>query len=159
MMVGCAHSFMQWCYPPLPLARTDKHHDNHTPKCSEIPTLLCAPHTALRSTQAGMGGGTGSGAAPVVAGVARSLGILTVGIVTLPFTFEGRQRKNQAGAAVAALREAVDTLIVIPNDRLLSSAAGNAGGGVGCVGGDGGGGGGWSHSQKCQRSTACTHAR
>eukprot|EP00882_Tetradesmus_deserticola_P033832 GHRQ01038682.1.p1 GENE.GHRQ01038682.1~~GHRQ01038682.1.p1 ORF type:complete len:265 (+),score=66.38 GHRQ01038682.1:377-1171(+) len=69
---------------------------------------------------AGMGGGTGSGAAPVVAAAARELGILTVGIVTLPFTFEGRQRKNQATSAVAALRDAVDTLIVIPNDRLLS---------------------------------------
>eukprot|EP00878_Enallax_costatus_P000848 GHUV01000974.1.p1 GENE.GHUV01000974.1~~GHUV01000974.1.p1 ORF type:complete len:491 (+),score=132.08 GHUV01000974.1:225-1697(+) len=70
---------------------------------------------------AGMGGGTGSGAAPVVAAAARELGILTVGIVTLPFTFEGRQRKNQATQAVAALREAVDTLIVIPNDRLLTT--------------------------------------
>lgn len=70
---------------------------------------------------AGMGGGTGSGAAPVVAAAARELGILTVGIVTLPFTFEGRQRKNQATSAVAALRDSVDTLIVIPNDRLLST--------------------------------------
>eukprot|EP00775_Hariotina_reticulata_P009582 gene9582-9745_t len=70
---------------------------------------------------AGMGGGTGSGAAPVVAATAREMGILTVGIVTLPFTFEGRQRKNQATQAVTALREAVDTLIVIPNDRLLQA--------------------------------------
>eukprot|EP00879_Flechtneria_rotunda_P029107 GHRR01031375.1.p1 GENE.GHRR01031375.1~~GHRR01031375.1.p1 ORF type:complete len:250 (+),score=78.32 GHRR01031375.1:131-880(+) len=70
---------------------------------------------------AGMGGGTGSGAAPIVAAAARDMGILTVGIVTLPFSFEGRQRKTQANTAVAALRDAVDTLIVIPNDRLLDS--------------------------------------
>ena len=69
-----------------------------------------------------MGGGTGSGAAPVVAGIARSMGILTVGIVTTPFSFEGRQRSRQAVEAVQALREAVDTLIVIPNDRLLDGA-------------------------------------
>ncbi len=69
-----------------------------------------------------MGGGTGSGAAPVVAGIARSMGILTVGIVTTPFSFEGRQRSRQAMEAVQALREAVDTLIVIPNDRLLDGA-------------------------------------
>ena len=69
-----------------------------------------------------MGGGTGSGAAPVVAGIARSMGVLTVGIVTTPFSFEGRQRSRQAVEAVQALREAVDTLIVIPNDRLLDGA-------------------------------------
>lgn len=72
--------------------------------------------------QAGMGGGTGSGAAPVVANIARAMGILTVGIVTTPFSFEGRLRSRQATEAVAALREAVDTLIVIPNDRLLDGA-------------------------------------
>ena len=66
-----------------------------------------------------MGGGTGSGAAPVVAATAKAMGILTVGIVTLPFTFEGRQRGGQAREALAALKAAVDTLIVIPNDRLL----------------------------------------
>lgn len=70
---------------------------------------------------AGMGGGTGSGAAPVVAQVAKSAGILTVGIVTMPFKFEGRQRYNQAMEAVERLRQNVDTLIVIPNDRLLSA--------------------------------------
>ena len=70
---------------------------------------------------AGMGGGTGSGAAPVVAGVAKAAGILTVGIVTMPFKFEGRQRYNQAMDAVERLRRNVDTLIVIPNDRLLSA--------------------------------------
>jgi cell division protein FtsZ len=68
---------------------------------------------------AGEGGGTGSGAAPVVAKVARELGALTVGIVTLPFRFEGSRRKKQADEGVEALRQACDTLIVIPNDRLL----------------------------------------
>merc|ERR1712216_102817 len=72
---------------------------------------------------AGMGGGTGSGAAPVVAQVAKSAGILTVGIVTMPFKFEGRQRYNQAMEAVERLRQNVDTLIVIPNDRLLAAVA------------------------------------
>merc|ERR1712216_785343 len=70
---------------------------------------------------AGMGGGTGSGAAPVVANVAKTAGILTVGIVTMPFKFEGRQRYNQAMEAVERLRQNVDTLIVIPNDRLLAA--------------------------------------
>ncbi|GAB3060639.1 cell division protein FtsZ [Sediminivirga luteola] len=69
---------------------------------------------------AGEGGGTGTGAAPVVARVARSLGALTIGVVTRPFTFEGRRRAAQAEAGIAALKEEVDTLIVIPNDRLLS---------------------------------------
>jgi cell division protein FtsZ len=68
---------------------------------------------------AGEGGGTGSGAAPIVARIARELGALTVGIVTTPFKFEGTRRKKQAEDGVAALREACDTLIVIPNDRLL----------------------------------------
>jgi cell division protein FtsZ len=68
---------------------------------------------------AGEGGGTGSGAAPIVARIARELGALTVGIVTMPFKFEGTRRKKQADDGVAALREACDTLIVIPNDRLL----------------------------------------
>ena len=73
---------------------------------------------------AGMGGGTGSGAAPVVANVAKTSGILTVGIVTMPFKFEGRQRYNQAMEAVERLRQNVDTLIVIPNDRLLTTVDG-----------------------------------
>ncbi|WP_129726873.1 cell division protein FtsZ [Ectobacillus funiculus] len=68
---------------------------------------------------AGMGGGTGTGAAPVIAQVAKELGALTVGVVTRPFTFEGRKRATQAAAGIAALKENVDTLIVIPNDRLL----------------------------------------
>ena len=68
---------------------------------------------------AGEGGGTGSGAAPVVARIARELGALTVGIVTMPFKFEGTRRKKQADDGLVALREACDTLIVVPNDRLL----------------------------------------
>ena len=67
---------------------------------------------------AGMGGGTGTGAAPVVAQIAKELGILTVGIVTKPFGFEGRKRMAQAEEGIAALREQVDSLIVIPNERL-----------------------------------------
>ncbi|WP_402467998.1 cell division protein FtsZ [Isoptericola aurantiacus] len=69
---------------------------------------------------AGEGGGTGTGGAPVVARMARALGALTVGVVTRPFTFEGRRRSVQAEQGIEALREEVDTLIVIPNDRLLS---------------------------------------
>jgi cell division protein FtsZ len=68
---------------------------------------------------AGEGGGTGTGAAPVIAGVARELGALTVAIVTRPFSFEGRKREQQAEAGIDDLRAAVDTVIVIPNDRLL----------------------------------------
>ncbi|HEV8249540.1 MAG TPA: cell division protein FtsZ [Gaiellaceae bacterium] len=68
---------------------------------------------------AGEGGGTGSGAAPVVAQIARELGALTVGIVTLPFRFEGTRRRSAAESGIEALRQACDTLIVIPNDRLL----------------------------------------
>jgi cell division protein FtsZ len=68
---------------------------------------------------AGMGGGTGTGAAPVIAQIARDLGALTVGVVTRPFTFEGRKRAGQAAGGIASMKEAVDTLIVIPNDRLL----------------------------------------
>jgi cell division protein FtsZ len=68
---------------------------------------------------AGMGGGTGTGAAPVVAEVAKELGALTVGVVTKPFTFEGRKRANQAEVGIENLKARVDTLITIPNDRLL----------------------------------------
>ena len=67
----------------------------------------------------GMGGGTGTGAAPIVAEMARKLGILTVGVVTKPFAFEGKPRMNNAVAGIAKLKENVDTLIVIPNDKLL----------------------------------------
>ena len=69
---------------------------------------------------AGEGGGTGTGGAPVVARIARSLGALTIGVVTRPFTFEGRRRAGSAEEGIEQLRDEVDTLIVIPNDRLLS---------------------------------------
>ncbi len=68
---------------------------------------------------AGMGGGTGTGGAPVVANIARELGILTIAVVTKPFTFEGRKRNRQSEDGIEQLRKVVDTLIVIPNDRLL----------------------------------------
>jgi cell division protein FtsZ len=73
---------------------------------------------------AGEGGGTGTGAAPLVAEVAKELGALTIGVVTRPFTFEGRRRSTQAEDGIAALKSEVDTLIVIPNDRLLQIADG-----------------------------------
>jgi cell division protein FtsZ len=69
---------------------------------------------------AGMGGGTGTGAAPMVAEIARELGALTIGIVTRPFSFEGKKRERQAEHGLAELRRCVDTVIVVPNDRLLS---------------------------------------
>lgn len=69
---------------------------------------------------AGLGGGTGSGAAPYIAELARSMGILTVGVVTRPFSFEGLRRRKQADEALEALRGKVDTLITIPNDKILS---------------------------------------
>lgn len=68
---------------------------------------------------AGMGGGTGTGAAPVIAQISKDLGALTVGVVTRPFSFEGRRRSTQAAGGIEALKKSVDTLIVIPNDRLL----------------------------------------
>ncbi|MBV8720081.1 MAG: cell division protein FtsZ [Chloroflexi bacterium] len=68
---------------------------------------------------AGMGGGTGTGAAPIIAQISKDLGALTVGVVTKPFNFEGRQRAKNAEAGIVQLRERVDTLITIPNDRLL----------------------------------------
>jgi cell division protein FtsZ len=71
---------------------------------------------------AGMGGGTGTGAAPIIAQVARECGALTVGVVTKPFTFEGRKRRRQAEEGIATLQACVDTLITIPNDRLLAVA-------------------------------------
>ncbi len=71
---------------------------------------------------AGEGGGTGTGAAPVVAEIAKGIGSLTIGVVTRPFTFEGRRRSVQAEAGITKLKEKVDTQIVIPNDRLLSAS-------------------------------------
>jgi cell division protein FtsZ len=72
---------------------------------------------------AGMGGGTGTGGAPIVAKIAREMGALTIGVVTRPFTFEGKKRKKHADLGISELRENVDTLIVIPNQKLLSVAS------------------------------------
>jgi cell division protein FtsZ len=77
-------------------------------------------NTDLVFITAGMGGGTGTGAAPIAAEVAKEMGCLTVGVVTRPFTFEGRRRTNQADDGVAALQSRVDTLIIIPNNQLLT---------------------------------------
>lgn len=77
-----------------------------------------AKNTKMVFVTAGMGGGTGTGAAPVIARVARELGILTVGIVTVPFSFEGRKRRQQAEEGLENMRESVDTLLVINNERL-----------------------------------------
>src|SRR5690606_16197845 len=74
---------------------------------------------------AGMGGGTGTGAAPVIAQVARECGAMAVGVVTTPFGFEGRRRMSSAGQGIGMLEEAVDTLITIPNDRLLKVTSAN----------------------------------
>ena len=79
---------------------------------------ILANNTKMVFVTAGMGGGTGTGAAPVIAKAAKELGILTVGIVTVPFSFEGRKRKTQAENGIEAIRDAVDTLLVINNDRL-----------------------------------------
>lgn len=81
---------------------------------------LALENSDLVFITAGMGGGTGTGAAPIVAEVAKEIGALTVGVVTRPFTFEGRRRTSQAEEGIAALQSRVDTLIVIPNDKLLS---------------------------------------
>ena len=75
---------------------------------------------------AGMGGGTGTGAAPVIARLAHEMGILTVGVVTKPFTFEGRPRRRTAEQGIEALRPYVDTLVIVPNDRLLLAGNKNA---------------------------------
>ncbi len=83
----------------------------------EIKELL-ETNTKMLFITAGMGGGTGTGGAPVLASVARELGILTVGIVTIPFAFEGRKRRMQAEAGIEELRKYVDTLLIISNDRL-----------------------------------------
>ncbi len=83
----------------------------------EIRELL-GTRTKMLFVTAGMGGGTGTGAAPVIARIARDMGILTVGIVTMPFQWEGRKRKNQAAEGIEEMRQSVDTLLVINNDRL-----------------------------------------
>jgi len=82
----------------------------------EIADALKGTHMVFIT--AGMGGGTGTGAAPVIASVAKELGILTVGIVTKPFAFEGKRRMQQADSGIMALREQVDSLVIIPNERL-----------------------------------------
>jgi len=82
----------------------------------EISNALKGTHMVFLT--AGMGGGTGTGAAPIVAQIAKEMGILTVGIVTKPFSFEGRRRMAQAEQGIANLQEYVDSLVVIPNDRL-----------------------------------------
>ncbi len=79
---------------------------------------LLENNTKMVFITAGMGGGTGTGAAPVIASLAKELGILTVGIVTLPFSFEGRKRAQQAKAGIDELRKSVDTLLIICNDKL-----------------------------------------
>lgn len=83
----------------------------------EIQEIL-SKRTTMVFVTAGMGGGTGTGAAPVIAKAAKDMGILTVGIVTIPFTFEGRKRMNQAAEGLREMRAAVDTLLVIRNDKL-----------------------------------------
>jgi cell division protein FtsZ len=79
---------------------------------------ILSKNTKMIFVTAGMGGGTGTGAAPVIAQAARDMGILTVGIITVPFTFEGRKRRTQAEEGIEKMREAVDTLLVINNDKL-----------------------------------------
>ena len=76
------------------------------------------PASAVRAIRAGMGGGTGTGAAPIIAQIAKEMGILTVGIVTRPFAFEGKKRTDQATAGIMQLKEEVDALVTIPNERL-----------------------------------------
>ena len=84
----------------------------------KIKELLDDDHTQMLFITAGMGGGTGTGAAPVIAKLAREMGILTVGIVTLPFGFEGRRRKQQAELGIGEIKKYVDALLVISNDKL-----------------------------------------
>jgi len=86
----------------------------------EIERLLAGAHMVFIA--AGMGGGTGTGAAPVIASIARSMGALVVGVVTKPFNFEGKRRMSVAEAGIEALREQVDTLILIPNQNLFRLA-------------------------------------
>ena len=74
---------------------------------------------------AGMGGGTGTGAAPIIAKTARDMGILTVGVVTKPFSFEGAKRRKQAELGISFLKRYVDSLVVVPNDKLLQNCEKN----------------------------------
>ena len=95
----------------------DRGKDAAQENVDEVRQLL-STRTKMVFITAGMGGGTGTGAGPVIASIARELGILTVGIVTMPFQWEGRKRKQQAMAGIEDLRRSVDTLLVINNDRL-----------------------------------------
>ena len=81
--------------------------------------------TDLLFIAAGMGGGTGTGAAPVIARIAKEMGVLTVAVVTKPFSFEGRKREENAKNGIINLRKYVDTLVVIPNDKLLQVLPGS----------------------------------
>lgn len=85
--------------------------------CEEITELVQGSDMVF--VTCGMGGGTGTGAAPIIAEISKGLGILTVGVVTKPFTFEGKPRMNNAMSGIARLQDQVDTMIVIPNDKLL----------------------------------------
>jgi len=86
---------------------------------SEDEIMKCLQGADMIFVTAGMGGGTGTGGAPVIAKIGKQLGALTVGVVTRPFSFEGRKRNAQAESGIAALKQEVDSLIIIPNDRLL----------------------------------------
>src|SRR5438309_459414 len=97
--------------PVLGRQAAEEHHD-------EIEEVLKGADMVFIT--AGKGGGTGTGGGPIVAAIAKSLGALTIGVVTRPFSFEGRRRSVQAEAGIQRLKEKVDTLIVIPNDRLLT---------------------------------------
>ena len=96
--------------PEIGAAAVDENRDEITELVKEADMVFVT---------AGMGGGTGTGAAPIVAAAAKELGILTIGVVTKPFTFEGKKRLNQAEKGIINLKEKVDTLVVIPNDKLL----------------------------------------
>jgi len=96
--------------PSIGRQAAEQHH-------TEIEKALGRPDMVI--VTAGEGGGTGTGAAPVIAAISRSLGALTLGVVTRPFTFEGRRRAKQAEDGITALHQECDTLIAIPNDRLL----------------------------------------
>ena len=100
--------------PEIGRRAADEHHD-------EIAEAIKGADMVFIT--AGEGGGTGTGAAPVIAEIARAQGALTIGVVTRPFSFEGRRRSVQAETGIASLKDKVDTLIVIPNDRLLTVAS------------------------------------
>lgn len=98
-------------------ARPEVGRDSALESIDEIKSLLTA-NTEMVFITAGLGGGTGTGAAPVIASIAKELGILSVGIVTIPFTFEGKKRREQAEKGLEEMKKYVDTLIVIGNDKL-----------------------------------------